>query len=512
MIRLRDYQQRGVRELRDAFRAGFRAPLYVGPTGMGKTVVIAYIAHGAASKGKRLFIVVHRQELLMQTSRALDGMGIPHGLIAPGFTPSREPVQVCMVQTLVRRIEKGQVGHVDIVFIDEAHHAVAGSWLSVIKALPGARLLGVTATPERLDGQGLGVNAGGVFDTMVMGPTIGELIDDGYLCRPLVYAPPSMVDMTGARIVGGDYSKKEIARRVDKPMITGDAVAHYKRICPGVPAIAFCASIEHAKNVAAEFRAAGFRATCIDGKMRDDERRDAIEGLASGKYQVLTSCEIVSEGTDIPVVTAAILLRPTQSLGLFMQQCGRVLRPVYPKGADLSTREARLAAIAGSEKPHAIILDHVGNVGTRVNGEWIPKHGLPDQERDWSLDGRPKRGRGAANDNEPQVKMQQCPKCYAAHAPAAVCPACGHVYENSMAAPRAVDGELQEITEADKEKLKAQRKAKLRQARTLDDLKAVCREIGYSEKYAEIYYQKREEARAKYRAKYQPRRAAGGRW
>jgi superfamily II DNA or RNA helicase len=416
-MQLRPYQQRGVAELRLAFREGARAPLYVAPTGSGKTVLFCHIAQGVTDGGRSVWIVVHRQELLMQCSRSLDGLGILHDLIAPGHTQGFSHVQVCSVQTLVRRVQAGRMGAVDLIVLDEAHHATAGSWSQVIQSRPDARLLGVTATPIRLDGQGLGKHCGGVFDRMIAGPTISGLIADGFLVKPVVYAPQHQLDMTGVKLRGGDYAVADAAAKVDRPVITGDAVKHYTQLCPGKPALVFCASIGHAAHVAAEFRAAGYRSESIDGTLADGERRKLIEGLGCGQLQVLTSCEIVSEGTDIPVVSAAILLRPTASLGLYLQQVGRALRPA-----------------PGKDK--AIILDHVGNCF---------RHGLPEDEWEWTLDGA-KRGGAKNTPPRPGDRTKQCPKCYAVSPIGPNCPNCGHVYDRNMQQPDRVEGDLQEIT------------------------------------------------------------------
>jgi superfamily II DNA or RNA helicase len=266
---------------------------------------------------------------------------------------------------------------------------------------------------------------------------------------------------------GGDFAKGEMAARVDKPTITGDAVQHYKRICPGKPAIAFCASVEHAKHVAAEFRAAGFRADSIDGELPDAERVRMINGLANGSVHVLTSCEIVSEGTDIPVVVAAILLRPTQSLGLYLQQVGRALRPA-------------------PGKDRAIILDHVGN---------CLRHGLPDEDRDWSLDGMEKNERGAA-EVEPPVRVTQCEKCYAVYQPAPKCPHCGHQPAVALMAPKQVDGELAEITAEQIDAMRAAKRREVGRARSLEDLQRIARERGYRPNWAHIVWNQRQKASA----------------
>ena len=331
-LTLRDYQDSAVAAVRSAYASGLRAPLLTLPTGGGKTVVFSYIAEQAGAKGNRVLILVHRRELLRQTSRTLDDFGVCHGMISAGMTTFiGHPVQVASVQTLVRRMDRLRWDP-DLIIVDEAHHATGKTtWGKVLAHYTGAKILGVTATPQRLDGQGLGISAGGMFDRLITGPTVAQLTAAGHLSPAVVFAPRQRVDLSGVHTRMGDFAQGELADAMDKPTITGDAVAHYRAHCPGEPAIAFCASVAHAEHVAETFQAAGYRAASIDGGMDSATRAQHIEDLGSGRLQVLTSCEIVSEGTDIPVVAAAILLRPTQSLGLYLQQVGRVLRPAPGK-------------------------------------------------------------------------------------------------------------------------------------------------------------------------------------
>ena len=373
MINLRDYQKNIIDEIRQAYQKGYMSPLAQGPTGMGKTAVLAYMADGAIRKQQRTCILVHRQELIIQTALALSAAEVYHDICAPSevvraaqkavikqygmsYYKYQSFVLIASIQTLVRRTH--EYDSFDFILIDEAHHGVAGTWLKIIDAYPKAKILGVTATPERLDGKGLGIQCNGIYDTLILGPDIKSLIEQGYLSKIRVFAPPMQMDLEGVRTIAGDYAKGDLTLRVDKPTITGDAIKHYQRLCNNTPALAFCVSVEHAKNVAQQFIQAGYKSACIDGKMDDYSRRAAIEALGSGNLHVLTSCEIISEGTDIPIVGAAILLRPTKSLGLYLQQVGRAMRP-YPG------------------KEYTIILDHVGNVD---------RHGLPDEYREWSLE------------------------------------------------------------------------------------------------------------------------------
>lgn len=433
-------------------------------------------------------ILTHRQELLDQTARTLREIGVDHGLIMAGRAPDpMARVQVASVQTLARRLERTPPP--DLIVIDEGHHATAGTWRRVVQAFPSARILGVTATPERLDGKGLGTEFGGIYDDLIRGPEVSDLIRRGFLSQPIYYAPPG-VDMAGTRMSGGDYRRDEAEEKVDKPTITGDAVDHYRRLCNGAPAIAFCVSIQHAEHVAEAFRAAGFRAASIDGTLNDRDRRERIRDLGTGRLHVLTSCEIISEGTDIPVVTAAILLRPTASLGLHLQQVGRVLR-VAPG------------------KANAIILDHCGN---------CHRHGLAEDVRDWSLEGATARKRKA--EEKAAIRYRQCPRCFCVHAPAPKCDQCGHEYVSTNREIEQVAGELVQLGVAVQQCSGCQhvhsardascpkcgevhdptraRKKEQGKAQTLDELIAVGRRRGYKNPtaWAHFVWRSRQDRRA----------------
>lgn len=298
------------------------------------------------------------------------------------------------------------------VLVHNCHHAAIGTtWGRVVSKYQNAKILGVTATPIRLDGKGLGDS----FDTMVQGPTVAELTAMGWLTPAEVYAPKHALDLRGIKISGGDYSKDQLAAAMDKPSITGDAVEHYLRICPGKQAIAFCCSIQHAEDVAAAFNMAGVKAEHVDGKMEDWERDGVLMRFARHTTKVLTSCDLINEGFDCPSIEVAILLRPTKSLGLYMQQVGRSIRPA-------------------PGKDRTIVLDHAGNSVT---------HGFVDDVRQWQLNTTEKKERIKA----PPVSV--CPKCYAIHHPAPVCPRCGHEY---VTTPREVaqrDGSLEQIRNVD---------------------------------------------------------------
>jgi superfamily II DNA or RNA helicase len=383
---LRTYQRDGIAAIRSALLAGAARVLFVAPTGSGKTVIFAYIIAAASKRGKRILIIVHRIELIDQVAAAL--AGISYGVIAPGYLETDAPVQIASVSTIARRLGRWR-DWADFVVVDEAHHAIAGSWATVLASQPRAHVLGVTATPERLDGRGLAE----VFDEMVLGPSTAELIEAGWLCGYLVYEPAQPPDLSCARIRGGDYAIEDVRSAVGAVVIAA-AVKEYLRLCPNVPAVALCIDVAHSKALAEALSAAGIRAVHLDGKTPVAERRAAIEGLADGRLDIICNCGLISEGVDVPAIGAILMLRPTASLALHLQQVGRTLRPA-----------------PGKER--ALILDFVGNVR---------RHGLPDAAREWSLDAKPRRQRTKAA----APRLRKCAVCSALHGPGAhECAGCG---------------------------------------------------------------------------------------
>ena len=295
------------------------------------------------------------------------------------------------------------------------------------------------------------MQAGGFADDLILGPSVKELISAGFLSPYELYVPPTDLDLSGVKRKMGDFDKKELGVRVDKPKVTGSAVEHYRKICPGAPTLASCVSIAHAEHVAADFRAAGFNFECIHGGLHDSDRKRLVEWLASGRLHGLTFSDLVSEGFDCPAVAALISLRPTQSTSLFLQIVGRALRP-----------------FAGKEK--AIILDHVGNVF---------RHGLPDDDRDWSLEGSER------SDREKRPSLKVCPRCFGTHEPKPACPLCGFEYPKQEAGRQLeqTEGELKKITAEDKARIAAMRKTKIKNATTKEELLSVARELGYDKNW-----------------------------
>lgn len=462
---LRDYQNDGVITLRNAYAKGYKSPLYCLSTGGGKTIVFCNIAENAAKRGKRVMILVHRKELLEQAIEKLDENGISCGVIAAGRTMTCDLIQVASVDTLIRRLDK--VPKPDLIIVDEAHHCVPGNkWGNVVKYFK-CFVLGVTATPIRSSGIGLGVVAGGYFDTLIVGPTIQELIKRGFLSQPEVYAPPVVAELKGMRSRMGDFASDEISNRMDRSVITGDAIKHYQKICPGVPAIVFTASVKHAEHVAQQFNDAGIPSASLDGTMAPGQRKWRISALGNGKIKVLTSCDIISEGTDIPVIGAAILLRPTKSLGLFLQQCGRVLRP-YP----------------GKKK--AIILDHVGNT---------LRFGMVDEIRDWSLDGEREELKKRKERREID-KIVICSKCYAANFRGREkCFLCGASLPKKDREVEQVAGELEKISAEQLAVIRKKKYARMEQGKadSLQALQELAKKRGFKPGWAKHVWKARQQ-------------------
>ncbi len=466
MIVLREYQDRGVVDIRGAFRRGRKSIALVAPTGSGKTVIMSYISQGAQAKGNRLMILVHRQELLRQTEKALREMGVSPGIISPHHPSTPEaPVQLGMVMTVVKREIPFPPS---MLIIDEFHHGVSQTYLELIARFPAAKILGLTATPQRLDGKGLG----SICEELILGPTVQELIDRGFLARPIYYAPPTEIDLSGAKRTAGDFNKGWVEERVDRPKITGSAVEHYLKICPGVPAVAFCATVKHAENVRDQFIAAGIPAATIDGKLDDRSREDRVAALSEGRIKVLTSVDVISEGFDLPAVTTAILLRPTESLTIHLQQIGRVLRPK-------------------ADGSNAIVLDHVGN---------CMRHGLAEEPRQWTLEGKVGRKKAGA---PVQTMLMTCPQCHAVHVPAPCCPECQHAYPVRERNIAETDGTLAQLTAATilAERDRIQKRQAIGMAKTRAELEAIAKTRGYSEKWVPMMLSLR--AKQKFAAKTQ---------
>ena len=448
MIQARPFQDDMLNEARAKLRALIRRILFQAPTGSGKTILAAIMLGNSASKGLRSWFVVHRKELLRQSSSRFRDAGVAHSFIASNeYYDKRAMVHICGVQTLVRRLDR--VEKPDIIIWDECHHAAATSWSKIMAQYPDTIHIGLSATPERLDGKGLDK----YFDYIIKGPTVEWLIEHGYLSPYKIYAP-NPVSMEGVATSMGDYAKSDVQKKMDKRSITGDAITHYNKLCRGAQFIAFCSGIEHSKHVAEQFTAAGIPCLHVDGETPDDERLEAMRKLESREVLGLSNVDLFGEGVDVPSLQAVILLRPTQSRGLHLQQIGRALRP-------------------SANKPYAVILDHAGN-SLRL--------GLPDDPIEWSLKGREKAPKGS----KAEVATKSCPICFAVVRPmVAKCPdPCGHVFINKERKVTVKEGELQEVDVA---AARYKRLNEQRAADTVEALVALGQQRGYKNPHAWAY-------------------------
>jgi DNA repair protein RadD len=387
--RLRPYQIKAVADVRAAYEDNARRVLFQLPTGGGKTIIFSHVLAGAAQRGRRVLVLTHRQEIADQVEAAVAMADVGYGKIAAGCAESDEAVQIASIATLAQPKPLARWRDwADFVVIDECHHSVSPTWARAISAQPRARILGVTATPERLDGRGLSEQ----FDRMVTGPSTADLIRDEWLSPFVVFEPTSAPDMSAALIRAGDYAAEDV-RAAMGGVVIQSAVDECERICPSVPTLAFCATIDHSQEVAERFRQHGVRAEHIDGETAASDRRKAIAGLADGSLDVITNVNLFSEGVDVPALGAVLMLRPTASLALYLQMVGRALRPVPGEVAK--------------------ILDFSGNCS---------RHGLPDEPRKWSLYSKPRRPRERAEG----PRLRRCSACSALNrAGAHSCANCG---------------------------------------------------------------------------------------
>jgi len=456
-VHLRDYQLEGVDRIRRFIRGGFARVLLVAPTGAGKTVIAVHIIECSVALGNSILFLAHRRELIVQAWKKLVGCTCPVGFdhvtrrhercepdglpissvgILMGKDPRRNPravVQVASIDTLRNRTKPPA----DVIIIDETHRALAGTYQTILAAYPDATVIGLTATPYRADGRGLGE----LYQKMAVVASPRELIDLGFLVEPRVFTVPAsdLPQLAGIKLKGGDYDADALSAAVDRIGLVGNIVEHWQKRAENRRTVVFAVDVEHSKHIVDRFREAGVAAEHLDGTMASGERDAILARLESGETRVVSNCAVLCEGWDQPSVKCVVLARPTKSLGLHLQQCGRILRPWGDVGA--------------------LILDHAGN---------IIEHGLPQDERELSLDPPRKK---KAGDRGPSCKT--CEDCFAIVPSATlVCPACGAVFPTSEEREKAKqeqDGELVEVRSATIEEKRA----------AFDELCATARERGY---------------------------------
>lgn len=437
-ITLRPYQRTQIDQIYGHWQQGARNVINVLPTGGGKTVEMAAIASELVVPG---VAIAHRKELINQISRAMATFNVPHNIIAAdttvksciaahverfgrSFYDPRAKFTVSSVDTLSARSDKllQWANTIGLWMCDESHHLLSDNkWGKAVTMFPNAYGVGFTATPVRADRRSLARVQKGVFDAMVVGPSMRTLIDAGSLCNYRIFAPPASIDRAQIKIgASGDFSHDSMVKVVHESKIVGDIVASYQKFAGGKRGITFVTDVEQAVEVAKAFKAVGVRAEAVSAKTPDAVRESLMRKFEAGLLDQLVNVDLFGEGLDVPAVEVVSMGRPTESYGLFVQQFGRALRIL-------------------DGKSHGLIIDHVGNV---------VRHGLPDAKRTWTLIAD-QRGKRSTRDPEvmPVTTCSDCFKAYEAVTPA--CPYCGFKPEPAgRSRPEQVDGDLFEMDPA----------------------------------------------------------------
>ncbi|MBD1837221.1 DEAD/DEAH box helicase family protein [Coleofasciculus sp. FACHB-501] len=391
---LRDYQLQVKQNLYSLIRSGKKRILVFAPTGAGKTVVAAQIVADAASRGRRVWFVVDLDILIAQTWDKFKKFGLDCGFVKAGWQEKPEAsVQIVSAQTLARRGLENQIPP-DVVLLDECHKT---AWTAIVRQMMGewcrsALYIGLTATPWRLSKrQGMG----DIFDALVTAPMPHKLMDGGFLVKPAYYGIPG-ADLKGVRTVAGDFSESDLAIACDTSEVVERIVKEWLRLCQGRRTIVFAVNVVHSKHIRDAFLRAGIPSEHVDGTMTSKQRQPIYDRLAAGETLVVTSCQALQEGFDVPSVSAVLLCRPTKSRALYFQQIGRGLR-IHPE----------------SEKTDCIVLDQAGNV---------KRFGFVEDLRRISLT-------EGSDTQKGDIPVKDCPDCEALlHISVMRCPSCGYEF------------------------------------------------------------------------------------
>jgi superfamily II DNA or RNA helicase len=355
-FQLRDYQADLVSRSFEAWKVHQKIMLQL-PTGGGKTVIFSEIAQGFMELGIKVLILAHRNELILQAAEKLRMVsGGKVGIVKAGIKPNYDaPVQVASVQSLARRLNHFNQNDFGLIIIDEAHHTTAKTYRAILDHFPRAKQLGVTATPIRTNGEGFN----DLFDHLITGPTVGSLIEQGYLSKFQLFAAPTTMITKGARTQQGDFLARDVANLNKVVELSGDLIQSYRDHANNLSCVVFAVNVEHSQAIADRYNSAGITAAHLDGKTSKHDRDRVLEEFRARKIKVVSNVGLFTEGLDIPHLGAVQIARPTKSLGLWLQMVGRVLRP-------------------SRGKTQAVILDHTQN-------HLI--HGLPSKPRIWTLNG-----------------------------------------------------------------------------------------------------------------------------
>lgn len=434
MIELRDYQKEVYKNAMEAINNGSKGVLIQLPCRSGKSYVMAKFVEQCNGE---VLILAHRKELLNQHIALLDSLGLS------------SKARCVSVFTEVRHLN----GNPKAIIIDECHLSNAKSYIKVCEHY-GCIVIGFSATPVRLNGERLKL-----YDTLVNGVSVKYLIDRGAIAPFDYYAPDIALDLDSVDTLAGDYNNKQLNDLMFKSAIYGDVIKAYKQLGDNRQAIAYCSGVKHSKQVCEEFNNAGIKAVHIDGSMNSKERSLIMKMYVEGEYTVLCNANIISEGITLPNASIGLLLRPTQSLALYIQQSMRVLTP------------------NGDKK--AVIIDCVGN---------YQRHGLPDADREWTLEGVKRKHR--TNNDDGSFIIRSCPKCLRVFKTANKCPYCGEVFEPKGRELKCMEEvRLRKIEQEEKEALEQNKKAlrmEVGRARTKADLIRIAKQRGYKPSWVGI--------------------------
>ncbi len=405
-----------IAEFDRAIAAGHRRPIIVAPTASGKTVIFSAIIKAAQAQGKRAIVLAHTREIIRQTSEKLSANDIEHGVIMAGFmTQPDAMVQVAGIQTLWSRAVRSnrmELPPADLLIVDEAHHCPARTYRKIIDSYPDAILIGLTATPCRGDGRGLG----SIFDAIVECPQVAELIEQKFLVRTRVYAPVDP-DLKGVETRVGDYVESQLADRMDRAGLIGDIVSNWHKYGERRKTVCFAVNVAHSLHIRDEFIKSGVRAEHLDGSIPKPDRDAVLARLESSETELITNCMVLTEGWDMPTVSCCILARPTRKMGLYRQMVGRVLRPA-------------------PGKVNAIVLDHSGAVF---------QHGFVEDRVDWTLDPE-KRSESPTHSARLRSgyssRLLECSQCGSIRIAGERCRHCGFLPQRPPAAIVFDDGDL----------------------------------------------------------------------
>lgn len=436
---LRDYQKELITDIIESMKRGNRKIMVQSPPRSGKTVVMAYIAKNATDKNKKVLFFSHRKEINEQVIKTFERCEV-----------NLDNVTIGTIGSLVKKLDK--LPKFDVILVDEAHHIKAKQYQTILNFFKDATQLFFTGTPIRLDGSGFD----DIADDIVLGKPVKWLQDNGNIA-PFKYYAPSLIDTTNLKKRGGEFTKKSVDDTM-KRVIYGDVIRHYEKLAKGKQAIVYTHSVEASESVSNTFNEQSYTSIAISGKTPPEVRDRAMQAFRDGKLTIMVNCELFTEGIDLPNVDVCIMLRPTQSLSLYLQFAMRALNP----------REGKTA----------IIIDHVGNVD---------RHGLPNADREWSLKG--------VNKTKKKLKLGEpttrtCDECYATFWSAErICPMCGH--EN-----KPTKEEVEIIREIELEERRQEVASKVEtfvtsdQCQTVEELKEFAKQHGYKPGW--VYYQQKE--------------------